>query len=172
MVLSFTASHFVFNSSRPLQFFFSFWFMKWYGKPQREYMGLLWQAHSSGWLTAQRWGFLGSSVIKNPTANAGDADSIPMSGRSPGGGNGTPLQYSCLENPMDRGPWWAMVHTVAKSQTRLQRLSTHSADPTESEFSTLFSSFILKIKPLLPASTVLIATLWLVCAHAKLISSF
>ena len=89
-----------------------------------------------------------------------------------GEGNGNPLQYSCLENPTDRGPWWAMVHTVAKSQTRLQRLSTHSADPTESEFSTLFSSFILKIKPLLPASTILIATLWLVCAHAKLISNF
>ena len=76
-----------------------------------------------------------------------------------GGRNGNPLQYSCLENPMDRGPWWAMVHMVAKSQTRLQRLSTHSADPTESEFSTLFSSFILKIKSLLPASTILRATL-------------
>ena len=42
---------------------------------------------------------------------------IPGSGRSPGGGHGTPLQYSCLENPMDRGAWWATVHTVAESDT-------------------------------------------------------
>ena len=45
--------------------------------------------------------------------------SIPGSGRSPGGGSGNPLQYSCLENPMDRGPWWATVHGVAKSWTQL-----------------------------------------------------
>ena len=48
---------------------------------------------------------------------AGDAGSIPGSGRSPGGGYGNPLQYSCLENPMDRGAWQATVHRVAKSQT-------------------------------------------------------
>ena len=48
-------------------------------------------------------GFLGGSVVKNLPANAGDAGSIPGSGRSPGEGNGSPLQYSCLENPMDRG---------------------------------------------------------------------
>ena len=46
-------------------------------------------------------------------------------GKSPGGGNGTPLQQSCLENPMDRGAWWAAIHRVTKSQTRLKRLSTH-----------------------------------------------
>ena len=46
-------------------------------------------------------------------------------GKSPGGGNGTPLQDSCLENPMDRGAWWAAIHRVTKSQTRLKRLSTH-----------------------------------------------
>ena len=51
--------------------------------------------------------------------NAGDLGSIPGSGRSPGEGNGNPLQYSCLENPMDGGAWWATVHGVAKSQTRL-----------------------------------------------------
>ena len=45
---------------------------------------------------------------------------------SPGGGNGNPLQYSCLENPMDRRAWWATVHGVAKSQTRLKRLRTHA----------------------------------------------
>ena len=47
----------------------------------------------------------------------GDEGSIPGSGRSPGGGNGSPLQYFCLENPQDRGAWWATVHRVAKSQT-------------------------------------------------------
>ena len=54
---------------------------------------------------------------KNPPANAGgvrDTDSIPGSGRSPGGGHGDPLQDSCLENPMDRGAWWATVHGVAE----------------------------------------------------------
>ena len=56
-------------------------------------------------------GFPGDTVVKNPPANAGDArdtGSIPGSGRSPGVGNGTPLQYSCLENPMDRGAWQSM----------------------------------------------------------------
>ena len=59
-------------------------------------------------------GFPGGSVIKNLPTKAGDAGSIPGSGRSPGEGNGNPLQYSCLENPMDRGPWRAAVHEVAK----------------------------------------------------------
>ena len=59
------------------------------------------------------------SVVKNLPANAGDAGSIPGSGRSPGGGNGNPLQYSCLENSMDRGAWQATVHGVTKSRTRL-----------------------------------------------------
>ena len=57
-------------------------------------------------------------VVKNLPADAGDikgAGSIPGSGRSPGGGHGNPLQYSCLENSMDRGTWWATVHGVAKS---------------------------------------------------------
>ena len=59
-------------------------------------------------------------VVKNPPINAGDirdAVSISESGRSPGRGHGNPLQYSCLENPMDRGAWWATVHGVAKSDT-------------------------------------------------------
>ena len=59
-------------------------------------------------------GFPGGSGIKNPPANAGDRSSIPESGRSLGEGNGSPLQYSCLENPMDRGAWRATVHVVAK----------------------------------------------------------
>ena len=56
----------------------------------------------------------GVSVVKNPRANEGDAGSIPGLGRSPGGGNGNLLQYSCLENSMDRGTWWATVHGIAK----------------------------------------------------------
>ena len=60
-------------------------------------------------------GFPGGSVVKNPPASAGDVVSIPGSGRPPGEGNGNLLQYSCLENPMDRRPWWAMVHGVAES---------------------------------------------------------
>ena len=66
-------------------------------------------------------------MIKSPPANAGDvrdAGSVPGSGRSPVGGHGGPLQYSCLENPVDRGSWWATAHGVGKSQTRLKRLST------------------------------------------------
>ena len=65
-------------------------------------------------------------VVKNPPASAGDArdaGSIPASGRSPGVGNVNPLQYSCLENSMDRGAGWAIIHGAAKSQTRL---STHT----------------------------------------------
>ena len=58
--------------------------------------------------------FLGDSVVRNPPARAGDAGSIPGSGRSPGEGNGNPLQYSCLGNPTDRGDWWATVNGVAK----------------------------------------------------------
>ena len=68
-------------------------------------------------------------VVKNPPANAGDARDmglIPGSGRSPGGGHGNPLKFSCLGNPMDRGVWWAAVHGVAKSWIPLKRLSTHA----------------------------------------------
>ena len=59
-------------------------------------------------------------VVKNPPTNAGDirdVGSIPGAGRSPGGGHGNLLQYSCLENPMDRGDWWVAVHRVSKSWT-------------------------------------------------------
>ena len=68
-------------------------------------------------------------VVKNITANAGDLRNvglIPGSGISPGGGHGNPLQYSCLENPVDRGAWQAMVHGVAKSRTRLKWLGRHT----------------------------------------------
>ena len=62
-------------------------------------------------------GFPGGSEDKASACNAGDPGLIPGLGRSPGEGNGNLLQYSCLENPMDRGAWWATVHGVAKSQT-------------------------------------------------------
>ena len=63
-------------------------------------------------------GFPGGSEVKASACNAGDLGSIPGSGRSPGEGNGNPLQYSCLENPMDGGAWWAtLVHGVAKNRT-------------------------------------------------------
>ena len=68
-------------------------------------------------------GFPGGWVVKNPPANAGDtgdAGLIPRLGRSPGKENGNPLQYSCLENLMDRGAWWATVHGVSQSQTQLK----------------------------------------------------
>ena len=72
-------------------------------------------------------------MVKNLPANAGhagDASLVPGSGKSPRVGNGNPLQYSCLKNPMDRGAWWTTVHGVAKSQTRLitahARARTHT----------------------------------------------
>ena len=61
-------------------------------------------------------GFPFGSEVKASARNAGDLGSIPGSGRSPGEGNGNPLQYSCLENPMDGGAWWAIVYRVAKSR--------------------------------------------------------
>ena len=61
----------------------------------------------------------GTGVVKNLPANAENEGSMPGSGRSPGGGNGNPLQYSCLENPMDRGAWRAAAHGVTESRTHL-----------------------------------------------------
>ena len=67
-------------------------------------------------------GFPGGSAVKNSPANAGDMSSIPGSGRSPGEGNGNPLQYSCLENPKDRGAWQATVHGVAETDATERQL--------------------------------------------------
>ena len=64
-------------------------------------------------------GFPGGSEVKVSACNVGDLGSIPGLGKSPGEGNGNPFQYSCLENPMDGGAWWATVHVVANSRTRL-----------------------------------------------------
>ena len=71
-------------------------------------------------------GLPGGSVLKNLPASAGasgDAGLTPGSGRSPGEENGNPLQYSCLENPMDTGAWWTVVHGVPQSWTRLSDLA-------------------------------------------------
>ena len=68
-------------------------------------------------------------MVKNLPANTGnvrDPGSIPGSGRLPGGGHGNPLQFSCLENPMDRGAWRAAVHWITKSWTGLKQLSVHA----------------------------------------------
>ena len=67
--------------------------------------------------TALEEGFPGGSDGKQSACNAGDLGSVPGSGRSPGEGNGYPLQYSCLEKSMDRGAWWATVHGMAESGT-------------------------------------------------------
>ena len=74
------------------------------------------------------WGFPSGSVVKNPPANTRDAEDeglIPRSGRSPGGGNGNPLQYSCPESPMDRGAWWAAVYGAAELDTT-EHTPTHN----------------------------------------------
>ena len=83
-------------------------------------------------------------VVKNLPANAGDlrdASSPPRSGRSPGGGYGNPLQYFCLENPMNWGAWWATIHRVAKSWTRLKWLSTHTCTEPRFIFNTTHFSW-------------------------------
>ena len=71
-------------------------------------------------------GLPGGSDSEESACNARVLGSIPGLGRSPGGGDGNPLQYSCLENPTDRGAWWATVHGVTKSWAQLKRLSTHT----------------------------------------------
>ena len=69
-------------------------------------------------------GFLGGSVVKNLPDNAGDLSSIPGLGRSPREGNGNPLQYYCLGNPLDRGDWWTIVQGVPKQSDSAERLNT------------------------------------------------
>ena len=77
-----------------------------------QFMQIHWKIGLPQWLSSKESTF--------STAATGDEGSIPGSGKSPGGGNGNPLQYSCLENPMDRGAWRDIVHKVSKSQTRLK----------------------------------------------------
>ena len=84
-------------------------------------------------------------MVKNLPASVGnirDTGLIPGSGRSPREGYGNLLQYSCLENPMDRGAWQATVHGVSKSQTQVNWLSTHSTLISESIFVSLIQSYV------------------------------
>ena len=80
-------------------------------------------------------GFPGGSEVKASAWNAGDPGLIPASRRSPGEGDGSPLRYSCLENPMEGGAWWATVYGVAKSRTRL----------SDSTFTFILCSWIRRI---------------------------
>ena len=101
------------------------------GKRQhnRPYLQSLWEKHSllrprfQPRLLTSRVSLV-AETVKNPPANAGDLGSTLGLGRSPRGGHGNPLQYSYLENPMDRGTWWATVHRVTQSQTQLSDYST------------------------------------------------
>ena len=74
-----------------------------------------------------KYGFPGGSAVKSPPANTGDPGLSPGSGRSSGGGNGNPLQYSCLENPMNRGAWWATVHEVSKESNMTEQLNNNKS---------------------------------------------
>ena len=94
-------------------------------------------------LYSQR-GFPGGSEVKASAWNVGDLGSIPGWGRFPGEGNGNPLQYSCLENPMDGGAWWATVHRVARSQKRLSDFTSLQVriPRLKSKFLPIFLSFV------------------------------
>ena len=90
-----------------------------WGLPRKGYKEIFWEKAVFCFVTQVC--FPGGLVMKNlPAGDARDVGSIPGSGRSPGEGKGSPLQCSCLESSIDRGAWWATVHTVAKSQTRLR----------------------------------------------------
>ena len=82
------------------------------------------QAKILNWIAFPFSVFPGGSEDKASSCHVGDLGSIPGLGRSPGEGNGNPLQYSCRENPMDGGAWWATVHGVAKSRTRLSEFTS------------------------------------------------
>ena len=91
--------------------------------PRGHMRGCKWAPVGGGGVSVSRrvglsMGFPGDYVVKNPPASTEDADSIPGSGRSPGEGNGNPLQYSCLENPIDRGACKATVHGVSRESDR------------------------------------------------------
>ena len=79
-------------------------------------------------LPLQRLGFPGGTMVKNLPANAGDAGSVPELGRSPGEGNGNPLQYSCLGNPMDREAWWPTVQGSQRVRHNLATQPTHTPE--------------------------------------------
>ena len=111
-------------------------------------------------------GFLVAQMLKClpvSACNVGDLGSIPGSGRSPGEGNSNRLQYSCLENPMDRGAWWAAVHGVAKSWTLLSHklpTSTRSWKKQESSRKTSISALLTMPKPLTVWITINCGKFW------------
>ena len=107
------SSHLTFNFLSWVFYFFqlSWWILDKYNCAYLKYV--TWWLHFKD-LAVSILGFPGGSVLKNLPASAGDMGSIPGSGGSPGGENANPLQYSCLENPMDRGAWQAIVHGIAK----------------------------------------------------------
>ena len=96
------------------------------------------------------------SEVKASACNAGDLGSIPGLGRSPGEGNSNPLQYSCLENPMDRGAWWATVHGVAKSRTRLSDFTFTfillGFSSLQKDLETFSSQYTREVAPVAPMS--------------------
>ena len=110
-------------------------------------------------------------VVKNPPASGGDIRDtglIPGWGKSPGGGNGHPLQYSCLENPMDRGAWQTTVHRMAKGHTRLKWLSMHA--PTVTFPKGLSKPLCLKlpIRPPHHSHIITIITVLILCIYCLL----
>ena len=143
---------------------------------------------STGPISSKPEGFPGGSVVKNLPANVrdardkGDMSSIPELRRSPGGGNGNPLQYACLENLMDRRAWWAIIHKVTKSRRGLKWLSMHvawlwTAVSVLFEFSTLRGDSHQKQSPLGSCKPERVLGTWIISFHAltyaqKCISSF
>ena len=97
-------------------------------------------------LVSEFWDIPGGSVVKNLPANTGDLGLIPESERSPGEGNGNPLQYFCLENSVDRGAWWVTVHGVAEGRTRLSNFTfTFHFRALEKEMATHSSNLAWRI---------------------------
>ena len=90
----------------------------WQGKKEKSHVSLILRHTIHLIESRERKGFPGGSAVKNPPANTRESSSIPGPGRSPGEGNGNPLQYSCLENLIDRGAWLATVHRVTKESDR------------------------------------------------------
>ena len=90
-----------------------------------------------------------AQMVKCLAYNEGDLGSIAGSGRSSGEENGTPLQYPCLENPMDRETWWAIVHGVTKSRTRLSDFSSAYLKSSQSTYISLLLGKITNTKPIL-----------------------
>ena len=100
----------------------------------KRYYGYLHIDVQTFWPTQYYTGLPSGSLVKSLPDNAQSTGSIPWSGRCPGEGNGNPFQFTCLENSMNRGAWWAIVHGVTKSKTRLKQLSiAHTFMPIMSD---------------------------------------